>query len=220
MIDKPLALVSLNVRGLGRASAKPKEIKAWLASIQAPPQITLIQEHHIGKDDIQHPDKGKGLEFWRGSSFWNHAIPLGRSQRNRVGTAIFIDRTTTPFIKDHVILVEGRVQFVTLHAPDNKALTIINVYASQTSTERALLWKKIAQADFTSDHIILGGDFNHHENSDQENILGSRKMHRREAVAWHRMTLKYGLTDAWLLDSFHKQSEKAFTYDNGRAGRQ
>jgi hypothetical protein len=204
-----VVLTYLNVRGLGRASAKPKEIKAWLASLQAPPQITLIQEHHIGKDDIQHPDKGKGLEFWRGSSFWNHAIPFGRSQRNRAGTAIFIDRTTTPLIKDHGILVEGRVQFVTLHAPDNGALTIINVYASQTSTDRALLWKKIAQTDFTSDHIILGGDFNHHENSD------SRKMHRREATAWHRMTLKYGLTDAWLLDSFHKQSEKAFMYDMG-----
>jgi hypothetical protein len=221
MIDKPLALVSLNVRGLGRASAKPKEIKAWLASLQAPPQITLIQEHHIGKDDVQHPDKGKGLEFWRGSSFWNHAIPLGRSQRSRAGTAIFMDRTTTPLIKDHGILVEGRVQFVTLHAPDNGVLTIINVYASQTSTERALLRNKIAQADFTSDHIILGDNFNHHlENLDQENTLGPRKMHRREAAAWHRITLKYGLTDAWLLDSFHKQSQKVFTYDNGRAGSQ
>jgi hypothetical protein len=123
-------------------------------------------------------------------------------------------------MKDHGILVEGRVQFVTLHAPDNGLLTIINVYAPQTPTERALLWNRIAQADFTSDHIILGGDFNHHETSDQENTLGSRRMHRREAAAWHRMTLRYGLTDAWLLDNFHKQSEKVFTYDNGRAGRQ
>jgi exonuclease III len=44
-------------------------------------------------------------------------------------------------------------------------------------------------------------------------------MHRWEAAAWHRMTLRYGLTDAWLLNSFHKQSEKEFTYDNGRTGR-
>jgi hypothetical protein len=63
MIEKSLSLVSVNVRGLGRASAKPKEIKAWLALLQAPPQISLIQEHHIRKDDNQHPAKGKGLEF-------------------------------------------------------------------------------------------------------------------------------------------------------------
>jgi exonuclease III len=217
MIEKPLSLVSLNVRGLGRASAKPKEIKAWLASLQAPPQISLIQEHHIRKDDNQHPAKGKGLEFWRGSSFWNHGIPLGRSQRIRAGTTILIDRATTLLIKDHGILVDGKVQFVTLHSPDNGLLTIINVYASQTSTERALLWNRIVQADFISDHIILGGDFNHF---DQGNTLGSRRMHRREVVAWHQMTLRYGLTDAWFLDSFHKQSEKEFTFDNRRTGRQ
>jgi hypothetical protein len=66
MIEKPLSMVSLNVRGLRGASAKPKEIKAWLASLQAPPQISLIQEHHIGKDDNQNP--AKGLEFWKRSS--------------------------------------------------------------------------------------------------------------------------------------------------------
>ncbi len=110
------------------------------------------------------------------------------------------------------------MQFVTLHSHDNGLSIIINVYASQTSTERALLWNRITQADFTSDHIILGGDFNHFETTDQESTPGTRRMHRREAVAWHRMTLRYGLTDAWLLNSFHKQSEKEFTYDNGRAG--
>jgi exonuclease III len=137
MIENPLSLVSFNVRGLRGVPAKSKEIKAWLASLQAPPQISLIQEHYIGKED--NPNPGKGLEFWRESSLWNHGIPLGRSQRIRAGTAILIDRATTPLIKDHGILVEGRVQFVTLHSPDNGLFTIINVYASQTSTERALL---------------------------------------------------------------------------------
>jgi hypothetical protein len=109
------------------------------------------------------------------------------------------------------------VQFVTLHSPDNGLLTIINVYASQTSAERALLWSRITQADLASDHVILGGDFNHFEVTDQKCSPDTRKMHRREAASWHRMTLRYGLTDTWLLDSFHKQSEKEFTYDNGRA---
>ncbi len=111
------------------------------------------------------------------------------------------------------------MQFVTLHSPDNGLLTIINVYASQTSAERALLWSRITQADFASDHVILGGDFNHFEITDQKSPPGTGKMHRREAASWHRMSLRYGLTDVWLLDSFHKQSEKEFTYDNGRAGR-
>jgi hypothetical protein len=32
------------------------------------------------------------------------------------------------------------------------------------------------------------------------------------------MTLKYGLSDAWRLDSFRKLSKKEFTFDNGRPG--
>jgi hypothetical protein len=32
MIEKPLTLVSFNVRGVRGGTAKPKEIRAWLAS--------------------------------------------------------------------------------------------------------------------------------------------------------------------------------------------
>jgi hypothetical protein len=125
MIEKPLTLVSLNVRGLRGGTAKPKETRAWLASLQTLPQILFIQEHHIGKDDNQN--SAKGLEFWRGSSFWNEGIPIGRSQRIRAGTTILVDRAMTSLIKEHGTLVEGRMQFVTLHSPDNGLLTIINI---------------------------------------------------------------------------------------------
>jgi exonuclease III len=216
MSDKPLTLVSLNVRGLKGGKDKPKKIKAWMASLQTPPQISLIQEHHIGKDD--DPRFARGMEFWRGTSFWNEGIPLGRSQKTMAGTAILIDRATTPLIKEHGILVEGRVQFVTLLSPDNELLTIINVYAPQTSTGRALLWNSITQADLASDRVILGGNLNHTENTNLTSTLGSRRMNRREAAAWHRMTLKYSLADAWLLDRFHKQTEKEYTFNNGRSG--
>jgi exonuclease III len=194
MIEKPLTLVSFNVRGLRGGTTKPKEIRAWLVSLQTPPQMLLIQEHHIGKDDNQN--SAKGLEFWRRSSFWNEGIPIGRFQRIRAGTTILVDMAKASLIKEHGTLVEDRVQFVTLHSPDNGLLTIINVYASQTFAERVLLWSRITQADFASDHVILGGDFNHFEVTDQKCSLGTRKMHRREVASWHRMTLRYGLTNA------------------------
>jgi len=44
------------------------------------------------------------------------------------------------------------------------------------------------------------------------------RMFRREVAAWHQMTIHYGLTDAWNLDSFRKMSRKYFTFDNRRAG--
>jgi hypothetical protein len=39
MSERPLTIVSLNVRRLGKDSAKQKLIKTWLTSFQNPPQI-------------------------------------------------------------------------------------------------------------------------------------------------------------------------------------
>jgi hypothetical protein len=43
-----------------------------------------------------------------------------------------------------------------------------------------------------------------------------RQMLRRKSAAWHHMTLRLGLSDAWRLDSFRKLTKKEFTFDNGR----
>lgn len=106
MSERPLTIVSLNVRGLGKDSAKQKLIKAWLSSLQSPPQILLIQEHHLDKQ--RATTSTKGLEFWQGKAFWNPGILMGTSQRTSARTAILVDRTTAPLIKTDGILVEGR----------------------------------------------------------------------------------------------------------------
>ncbi len=67
MFEKTLILASFNVRDLGVNSPKQKAIRTWLASLPSPPQILLIQEHHLGKDDTLSAEKG--IEFWKGGSF-------------------------------------------------------------------------------------------------------------------------------------------------------
>jgi len=209
MSERPLTIVSLNVRGvatpdlfsqlhfgepssgftpglgsasrgLGKDSNKQKLIRAWLASLQNPPLIFLIQEHHL--DEQGTANSTRGLDFWQGTSFWNPGIPMGTSQRISAGTAILVDRMTAPLIKEDKILVEGRVQYITLHLPDNSELTIVNTYASRTSRIRAPLWKRISEANFTADHTIIGGDFNHFEEMGTRGTAGQRGMHRREST--------------------------------------
>jgi len=124
----------------------------------------------------------------------------------------------TPLIKEDGIITEGRTQYLTLHLPDNTELTIINTYASKTSIDRATLWKKIEEANFTADHVIIRGDFNHMEEEEAKGKVGERRMHRREAASWHHLTLQYGLLDAWTLYNFRKMSKKEYTFDNGRKG--
>ncbi len=154
-------MVSLNVRGMKVKKTKPKQVKAWLASLSTPPQIILLQEHHLGKVDARDP--ARGVEFWQGESFWNEGVPVEPSQRISVGTVILVDKTISPLITDHGTLVEGRAQFVTLQPLGEGTLTIINIYATLHLTDRAHLWKKVSHANFSADHVILGGDFNHQE---------------------------------------------------------
>jgi hypothetical protein len=172
-----------------------KQAKAHEDLASLPPesaQILLLQEHHL--DEQGTANSTRGLDFWQGKSFWNLGIPMGSSQRTSAGTAILVDRVTAPLVKEDKILIEGRVQYVTLHLPDNSELTIVNTYASKTSRSRAPLWKRISEANFTADHTIIGGDFNHFEEMGVRGTVGQRGMHRTESTAWHQLTLQYGLT--------------------------
>ncbi len=67
MSERSITIVSLNVRGLGKDSNKQKLIKNWLASLQSPPQILLIQEHHL--DEQGTASSTRSLDFWQGKSF-------------------------------------------------------------------------------------------------------------------------------------------------------
>jgi exonuclease III len=107
---------------------------------------------------------------------------------------------------------------LTLHLPNSTELSIINTYAPRASKDRATLWKKIREANFTADHVIIGGDFNHMEEEEARGKAGERRMHIREAASWHHLTLQDRLLDAWTLDSFRKMSKKEYTFDNGRKG--
>jgi hypothetical protein len=86
-------------------SPKQKEIKTWLTSLPSFPQILLIHEHYLGKEGAS--SVLKGIAFWKGCSFWNLGIPMGRSQRISTGTTILVDRKTALLVKDNEILLEG-----------------------------------------------------------------------------------------------------------------
>jgi hypothetical protein len=61
MSEKPLTLASLNIRGLGGYSPKQKLIKTWISSLENPPYIVLLQEHHLDVESVS--SSTKGIEF-------------------------------------------------------------------------------------------------------------------------------------------------------------
>jgi exonuclease III len=133
------------------------------------------------------------------------------------GISILVDRSLAPLINVNDILLEGRAQYITLQILGTGTLIIINVYVACSSNERASMWKRLSEVNLVANHFILGGDFNHWEETKRGGVASKRRMHKREATAWHHLTLQYGLMDAWLLNSFRKMSAKEFTFDNGRS---
>jgi len=161
MNKRPFTIVFLNVRGLGKNSTKKKEIHSWISSLVPTPQILLLQEHHPG--EIDYSNSTKGIQFWNGTSFWNYGLPMGCSQRMSAGTSILVDRSLAPLISANDILLEGRAQYITLQILGTGTPIIINVYAACSSNKRASMWKRLSEVNLVADHFILGGDFNHWE---------------------------------------------------------
>jgi hypothetical protein len=132
-------------------------------------------------------------------------------------TSILVDRNLVPQITSNGILLDGRTEYISLKLSYNENLTIANIYSARTYNERALMWKRLSEANFDTSHIIIGRYFNHLKETDQRGKAGERFMMKREATCWHHMTFQYGLTDAWKLDNFRKMSKKEYTFDNGRS---
>jgi hypothetical protein len=63
-------------------------------------------------------------------------------------------------------------QFITLKLSDNENLTIVNIYVVRTSNERALMWKRLSNANFNTAH------FNHLEETDRRGKVGEHFMLR------------------------------------------
>jgi hypothetical protein len=187
MNKKAITITSLNVRSLGKNSPKQKEIRGWVTSLAMLPQIMLLQEHHLGEAD--YLTSTKGVELWKGASFWNHNIPMGRLQRMSLSTSILVDKPFTPQITSNGILLEGRTQYITLKLLNNKNLTIVNIYSARTSNEPTLMWKQPSKANFDTSHVIIREDFNHLKEIDQRGKAGGCFMMRREAASWHHMML-------------------------------
>jgi hypothetical protein len=45
------------------------------------------------------------------------------------------------------------------------------------------MWKRLSEASFDTAHVIMGGDFNHLEETDRRGKAGEHFMMKREATA-------------------------------------
>jgi len=79
-----------------------------------------------------------------------------------------------PVVVGKGVILERRAQFISLQSNNNFTLSIINVYALNSSHEKTLLnWNKLVEANVSGQSYILTGDFNMVES--ESNRLGSSR---------------------------------------------
>jgi exonuclease III len=213
-----ITVATQNARGLGQGFTgrrKRQEIKDIFKRTTPPTDILLLQETKV--PELSSLKQARFLEFRGGSSLWNEATFSAHSARFKGGTGMILSEHMASIITNHGVLYPGRAQYATFQLSQNLHIGVMNVYGFSSTGSRAMLWNYLAQADFPEAQWILAGDFNNIEQScDKQG--GSTKTHinRREMEAWNRLLVRLGVRDSFRLHSFHKRTEKAFTWSNAR----
>ncbi|CAK9869616.1 unnamed protein product [Sphagnum jensenii] len=152
------------------------ESKNHATSMQASPQAT--RKKHFMKLDIS----STGTARTDGNALARDKTTRQvLRKRLNAKTAILVDKSTAPLVKDHRTLSVGRAQYITLQAPEGGLLTIVNIYAPLSSNDRAPFWRKLSQVDLASGDVIVEGDFNHAEGKLQEDVKESLYLRQRES---------------------------------------
>jgi hypothetical protein len=94
---------------------------------------------------------------------------------------ILVTPKLTPTVISHGIIMQGCMQYLLLKVSDMDTFGIINVYATQTSSKRAQMWKAIYESKLTASHWIMAANFNMTEDIHRANSVGHKFMRRREA---------------------------------------
>jgi hypothetical protein len=103
----------------------------WLKHLLDPPQILLLQEHHL--DVAKCRNFVVNLKFKEGTVLWNPSIRMETTCKTMKGMAILVNATLITLIKKQCVLVEGQVQCLILQFTPKKTLSIFNIYATLTS---------------------------------------------------------------------------------------
>jgi hypothetical protein len=111
----------------------------------------------------------------------------------------------------------GRRPNIMPHSTTSKKnLGILNIYFALKSQERGHMWLNLAENVPLVDHWILADNFNMREQDATLNAWTNKSMMCEEISAWQQLAIHLGVEDVCHLDSFCKNTEKMFTFDNGR----
>ncbi len=199
-----MRIVSWNVRGLGGGQWKRKrgrlrqEMQKHVIGQHV--DILLLQEHRLSKEKTE---KYGSTMYGDWDHFWGHGYG---AEENAGGVCIVSKGLWRKNILHSEVIEQGRAQFLILEHADAR-WGIVNVYAPNHASARAILWEKIRQAlPRAVDIWIMGGDFNMLEDPQDRRGGSMITIQGQELANWERLVLGLRLSDAWHLNNIRKDT--------------
>ena len=193
-----LHVLSWNVQGLGGQAFR--RVKGLLRSDLGSSNVGIIdilflQEHHLCMDRIQKYGSilpGRWIHFW---------VPAFGPNGRQAGLCIAIRQQLESNIVSAATTMNKRAQILILKRGSQK-VGLMNLYASNSASERADLWLSLSDYADLADCWLVGGDFNMIEDAtDRLGGVGTT-ISGREAKCWDYFCFSFGLLDLWNVHSF------------------
>ena len=198
-MDK-LNLLSWNVQGLG-GQAFPRFKGLIRANLNTPNvgaiDILFLQEHHFSTDRIRSYGSivsGRWIHFW---------VPAIGPNSRQAGLCMAIKEQWSSIIVSAGTMSNKRAQFLIPQIGAQKT-GIINLYASNSASERDSFWISLSEYVGLADAWLVGGDFNMIEEASDRRGGSISTITGREARAWDSFCFSFGLLDLWNIQSFSR----------------
>ena len=175
-------ILSWNVRGC-RNLDKRLGVFKYIKNLKS--SVCLLQETHVMEDD---------LDTWEENWDEGHIFINPGSTRS-AGQAFLLSKNIK--VIEHRILVKGRLQTLKCNV-NNSTITIANVYAPNSDTERKIFFEILVELMVSYDYgdrIIIGGDFN--ITLEREDKFGGLETKSKSRTVLKEMINTFDLIDIW-----------------------
>lgn len=207
-----LTMISQNVQGLNNSDALNR-VRSYYQPLFPSLDILSLQEHKLRGDKIRSLRRS----FWpRAGFYYQEASPAYGHDADEPGAGSGgICTWIAPHIK-HLVQSSGhsrsgRAQWIRLSSIPGEDLSILNVYAPNSSRERKVLWDELAAVLPQDCRWVLLGDWNVVERaSDKSNANGS-VLSGGEKISFRQL-----LASLEVFDTFSDTNIIRFSWDNRR----
>ena len=118
MIKKDISIASWNIRALSKGLiGLRKKIKNFLLNSHPTSKIILLPEHRFSQRECL--SLTNSIDIRLGTNLWNEASYCVQTQRHKGGNTILLYSSLSNMVREHGILILGRLQFIVLQVKSN-----------------------------------------------------------------------------------------------------